>query len=467
MRRAQTNPIRKPPVTSLSRLAPHRGVRRLRSRLRRRPTRSSISSTTKQRRRPTFPAAARTIQTKPPSSWCASTGSRKRFARPTAGSRSCENAQHRLEEQLQKFRQDVEFRFGDRSGGAHARAGRRRSALGARPAGRPCKAKAVGRIRSQRRSERARRAAAAGNHVAERAARPIARACGARGACRGRRRSNSAEDRRPIPATTGPTIVGSGVAMLDQPREQFNAALAAFQARQYPEAEAGFKAFLAANPAHRLTPDAVFYIGETYLQRSRPREAAEQYLKVTTDYSKSPRAPESMVRLGQTLAAAWQFRAGLRDAHRIRQALPVRVGLGEEARRARERQGSLLSARRSQSLSSADIDALFAPFGRAKALLIAVSGGPDSTALLLMAAEWAKRRGKTADRGGDSRSRTSTRKRRRGEGRRRALRAARRPRIAFFIGKARSPRPACRSGRGRRAIACSSILRRRSAPTRS
>ena len=106
----------------------------------------------------------------------------------------------------------------------------------------------------------------------------------------------------PAAPTTGSTIVGSGVAMIDQPREQFNAALAAFQAKQYPEAEAGFKAFLAANPDHRLTPDAIFYIGETYLQRSRPREAAEQFLKVTTDYSRSSRAPESMVRLGQTLA---------------------------------------------------------------------------------------------------------------------------------------------------------------------
>ena len=38
------------------------------------------------------------------------------------------------------------------------------------------------------------------------------------------------------------------------------------------------------------------------MQRSRPREAAEQYLKLSTDYSKSSRAPEGMMRLGQSLA---------------------------------------------------------------------------------------------------------------------------------------------------------------------
>jgi tRNA(Ile)-lysidine synthase len=55
----------------------------------------------------------------------------------------------------------------------------------------------------------------------------------------------------------------------------------------------------------------------------------------------------------------------------------------------------LLSAERSKAISAAEVDALFTPLGGAKLLLIAVSGGPDSTALLLMAAEWAKRRGKT------------------------------------------------------------------------
>jgi len=45
-------------------------------------------------------------------------------------------------------------------------------------------------------------------------------------------------------------------------------------------------------------------------------------------------------------------------------------------------------------LSAAEVDALLAPLEDAPSLLVAVSGGPDSTALLLMVAEWAARRGK-------------------------------------------------------------------------
>ena len=208
-----------------------------------------------------------------------------------------ENAEHRLETDLQKFRQDVEFRFGDRSEAAPREPGvveapqspgepaaparpRKSDAFdpGADPNA-PGAPRPLGTTPPSAPLVRETPAAAAGQPLELGKAPP------------------------PAPPAGGPTIVGTGVAMLDQPREQFNAALQAFQAGQFPEAEAGFKAFLAANPSHRLSADAVFYIGETYLQRSRPREAAEEYLKVTTDYSKSSRAPESMVRLGQTLAA--------------------------------------------------------------------------------------------------------------------------------------------------------------------
>ena len=209
-----------------------------------------------------------------------------------------ENAERRLEDQFQKFRQDVEVRFGDRVGGAPP------AVVSAAPPAGPVVVEAP--VTARPRKPDAFDPGAEPN--APGAPQPLGTT------------APSAPLVRPVPpagpplelgkgpapvppAATGPTIVGSGVAMLDAPREQYNAALQAFQNGEFQQAEDGFKAFMAANNGHRLTPDAIFYIGESYFQRSRPREAAEQYLKVTTDYAKSSRAPESMVRLGQTLAA--------------------------------------------------------------------------------------------------------------------------------------------------------------------
>jgi tol-pal system protein YbgF len=109
-------------------------------------------------------------------------------------------------------------------------------------------------------------------------------------------------DVAPAAVPGGPTVTGAGIDFADAPRAQFNAAVDAYRAGQYAQAEEQFKAFLTANGTHRLAPDAIFYLGETYFQRSRPREAAEQYLKLSTDFAKSSRAPEGMLRLGQSLA---------------------------------------------------------------------------------------------------------------------------------------------------------------------
>ena len=64
-----------------------------------------------------------------------------------------------------------------------------------------------------------------------------------------------------------------------------------------------FAPSLAGTPTTASPPTRSSISARRILQRSRPREAAEQYLKVSTDYAKSPRAPEGMLRLGQSLAA--------------------------------------------------------------------------------------------------------------------------------------------------------------------
>jgi tol-pal system protein YbgF len=209
-----------------------------------------------------------------------------------------ENAQRRLEDQLQKFRQDVEFRFGEHPGQAQPPAP---AAVATAPVAVETEAPApLKPKRSDAFDPNAMPNAPGAPQTLGTTApsAPLVRPAPPPAGTPLELGKGSAP-----PQTTGPLITGSGVAMLDAPREQFNTALQAFQTGQYQQAEDGFKAFMAANSGHRLTPDAIFYIGETYFQRSRPREAAEQYLKVTTDYSKSSRAPESMVRLGQTLAA--------------------------------------------------------------------------------------------------------------------------------------------------------------------
>ncbi|MGL4438878.1 MAG: tol-pal system protein YbgF [Bosea sp. (in: a-proteobacteria)] len=87
------------------------------------------------------------------------------------------------------------------------------------------------------------------------------------------------------------------------PRQSYDSALAAINSRQYEDAEMGFRQFLQSNPRDRLVPNATYWLGESYYRRSRHKDAAEQYLKVTTDHSRANIAPEAMLKLGMSLNA--------------------------------------------------------------------------------------------------------------------------------------------------------------------
>jgi tol-pal system protein YbgF len=67
------------------------------------------------------------------------------------------------------------------------------------------------------------------------------------------------------------------------------------------QAEGAFRDYLRSYPRDRRVPEVTFLLGETYLRRTRYREAAENFLTVTSKFSASPRAPEAMVKLGMSL----------------------------------------------------------------------------------------------------------------------------------------------------------------------
>jgi len=101
--------------------------------------------------------------------------------------------------------------------------------------------------------------------------------------------------------TVGGTIIADNVAA--NPRDEYELGVNFLKQGQYPDAENAFRSFVAKHPKDKLVPDALFGLGESFAQRSRPRDAAEQYLKISTDYAGVSRAPEAMLRLGEALIA--------------------------------------------------------------------------------------------------------------------------------------------------------------------
>jgi tol-pal system protein YbgF len=85
------------------------------------------------------------------------------------------------------------------------------------------------------------------------------------------------------------------------PLSPYEQAMADYKAGRYEQAEQEFKTFVEKNPRDRRVADAIYWRGETYLQRQRHADAAAQYLNVATNYSGSSRAPEALVRLGVAL----------------------------------------------------------------------------------------------------------------------------------------------------------------------
>jgi tol-pal system protein YbgF len=123
------------------------------------------------------------------------------------------------------------------------------------------------------------------------------------------------------------------------PQDEYDLAYGYVLHKDYALAEQAFRDFLRKYPDGKLVPDAQYWLGESMFQRQRYRDAAESFLAVSTKYESSGKAPESLLRLGQSLAALNQKEAACATLAEVGRKFPrasstVKKGVTQEQKRA-------------------------------------------------------------------------------------------------------------------------------------
>lgn len=169
-----------------------------------------------------------------------------------------EEANHRAaqaERQLELFKSDVELRFQDMQGGGAASAG-----------GTPTAASGEGD--------------------------PAPRTAPAEGTLGGS--SAPAE----TASATAPSVLPNGT-----PETQYDFAIDLMKRGQYDQARQAFQEFLQIHPKHELAGNAQYWLGETYYAQNNYKQAGDAFLTGYTTYASSSKAPDSLLKLGMSLAA--------------------------------------------------------------------------------------------------------------------------------------------------------------------
>ena len=107
----------------------------------------------------------------------------------------------------------------------------------------------------------------------------------------------------------------------------------------YPEAEAGFKEFMAKYPDHGMAGSAGFWLGEAYWAEQNYASAAGAYQDSYKRYSKGRRAPDSLLKLGLSLARLGQKDQACTIIGSVDGEFPNAVDVKKRAQAAFKREG--------------------------------------------------------------------------------------------------------------------------------
>ena len=242
------------------------------------------------------------------------------------------NEVRQLRQRVEQINSDMDVRFSQdqigRSGAAAARQ---------RPGERPWRSGAAGFDGARLLW---RRGGAGGRAAARRAAAAIRRLAAAR-----------RRDPRPTPPPSPPPMAsaaaggslrppGSGTLPSGSASVQYNSAFALVRQADYPAAEEALKAFVRQHPDDPLAGNAQYWLGETYFARGRYADAASAFAEGYKRYPKSPKAPETMLKLGVSLARGNQTKNACVTLSALDHTFPHAAStLKEQAAREKKRLG--------------------------------------------------------------------------------------------------------------------------------
>lgn len=113
-----------------------------------------------------------------------------------------------------------------------------------------------------------------------------------------------------LPASHDPLLQPNGVASLgtlrvspdNDPDGLYNLGYTQLLNGDYEAAEQNLRKFVELYPSHPLVANSRYWLGETYYARGRFSEAVEEFSNSYKTYPNSPKAPDSLLKLGLSLA---------------------------------------------------------------------------------------------------------------------------------------------------------------------
>jgi tol-pal system protein YbgF len=146
----------------------------------------------------------------------------------------------------------------------------------------------------------------------------------------------------PAPPPANTSLTGAMQATLppgNTPKDEYDLAYGYVLHKDYGPATDTFRDFLQKYPSDRLAGEAQYWLGESQFQQQHYRDAAEAFLAVSTKYETTARAPDALLRLGQSLAALGEKEAACASLGEVLRKYPhaslnVKQSVDREQKRA-------------------------------------------------------------------------------------------------------------------------------------